>query len=850
MITLTPNRRLSAFLVQQYDNLQAKQGLQSWLSAEIYPLEIWLMQIWDLCLDHNFAFYKPLLSIKQQQLLFEQIVQADQASTHLLRINATAQNALQAWGFIAQWRISLDKLAAYAEYHADSAALHKWLAHYLAWLAEHGYVDFNLMVTSIIDNIDVIATILPQKICLRGFNELTPQYAKLFALLRERGLQISTENLSVTNAKVTKIGVHDTDAELNSAVQWIATQLADDPNQTFGVVIPDLAQRRDRVHNYFSAQFPKHWLNISAPKSLLSYSLINTALLILKLANYVVDYNDFSALLRSPFIANFSGGAASRAILDRYLRKNLEAQFTFDHLLAFLPPEQELREYILKFSELVKTLQGKHTTYYWVNKIQELLLAWGWPGERLGFSQNAFIQALSKDDADLLSCWQDLLAEYTSLENILPKHTFAEAMQYLRRFALETPFAPAETGLTKIHVLGLLEAEGLVFDHLWICGMSRDQWPPAANPNPFIPLELQREYDLPHSSAQRELAMAKKYTNTLQLGGRHNVTFCYPEVIDDNHVAPSNLIAHLPVLTLPDFAQKKTLLPLQLEQWFDPFTTPPVSAYASGGTRVLQLQAQCPFKANAEIRLKALELEEPSTILTPDKRGSLVHAVLETFWRTCTSHAQLVAYEVQELQTTLTQVIQTVLQQWQVRLPQTLTNNYIMLEAHRLYNLIANWLEYEKARPAFIVHQVEQKTLITIGPLQINMQIDRIDQIDGQLAIIDYKTGVTQLYTWSKDNVYEPQLQIYATAAGPNVSAVAFAALVPSWIKFKGIAADYDLLPNVIVDHDWPQLLTQWSQQLEDVARDFMSGNALVDPFDPKVCRNCKLQAFCRIYEQ
>ncbi len=173
-----------------------------------------------------------------------------------------------------------------------------------------------------------------------------------------------------------------------------------------------------------------------------------------------------------------------------------------------------------------------------------------------------------------------------------------------------------------------------------------------------------------------------------------------------------------------------------------------------------------------------------------------------------------------------------------------------MLEAHRLYNLLMNWLAYEKTRPPFVVHELEQKKIVNIGGLQINMQIDRVDVVDGQLVIIDYKTGATQLYAWSKDTVYEPQLQIYALGTKGNVVAVAFAALIPNFIKFKGVAAEDDLLPNVIVVTEWQELLQTWSQQLEAVALDFITGQAQVAPYDSKVCRHCKLQALCRVYEQ
>ena len=51
---------------------------------------------------------------------------------------------------------------------------------------------------------------------------------------------------------------------------------------------------------------------------------------------------------------------------------------------------------------------------------------------------------------------------------------------------------------------------GLRFDHLWVMGLHHEAWPQSANPNPFLPIALQREHKLPHSSADRELEFAAK----------------------------------------------------------------------------------------------------------------------------------------------------------------------------------------------------------------------------------------------------------------------------------------------------------------------------------------------------
>jgi hypothetical protein len=66
-----------------------------------------------------------------------------------------------------------------------------------------------------------------------------------------------------------------------------------------------------------------------------------------------------------------------------------------------------------------------------------------------------------------------------------------------------------------IQILGLLEAAGQPFDALWVTGLAAERWPAAAQPNPLLPASWQRERNVPHSTAARELAYAQAITAQL-----------------------------------------------------------------------------------------------------------------------------------------------------------------------------------------------------------------------------------------------------------------------------------------------------------------------------------------------
>src|SRR5690606_18807517 len=77
---------------------------------------------------------------------------------------------------------------------------------------------------------------------------------------------------------------------------------------------------------------------------------------------------------------------------------------------------------------------------------------------------------------------------------------------------------------------------------------------------------------------------------------------------------------------------------------------PLINEEVKGGSAVFKLQAACPFRAFAELRLGARELRQADIGLDAMARGSLMHRVLEKVWHALDSHAQLIAIDASQLQ--------------------------------------------------------------------------------------------------------------------------------------------------------------------------------------------------------
>jgi RecB family exonuclease len=183
-------------------------------------------------------------------------------------------------------------------------------------------------------------------------------------------------------------------------------------------------------------------------------------------------------------------------------------------------------------------------------------------------------------------------------------------------------------------------------------------------------------------------------------------------------------------------------------------------------------------------------------------------------------------------------------------------------ERTRLAATLDDWVrEGELAREAFVVVAAEQSIPLALDALQLSLRIDRIDRLPGgALAIIDYKTGRTGTpLRWFDPRPQAPQLALYllahrAAEPATAVSALAYAAVRAGEARWSGLAADALAWPKLgTVDAltrgriaDWAAAADYWRAALGAIAREFVAGQAAVRPRSG-VCRNCGLQALCRV---
>lgn len=856
MLRLTPNQRMAGFLQSQTTN---DQDL-------IFPLSIWLETQYRELSKCDPTQWPSLLSANEQRLLWEKQIAGSEWGETLLRTSNVARLAADAWNDIHHWAL-LDQELKEAPATEELSAYLNWSTEYQALCIQRHWIDFagaiDLLKEAILDN----KMILPSKIEWVGFDEFSPQMKGLIEALNKRQVQMQFSSLlSPFDEKraILRIAAEHIDAENRLMIQMAKKWLDNHPAASIALVVPDLEMKREELVRLCTELLLPNSFNIAAPVSLGKYPLIKAAVLALSFGVGEINLEAFSQFLRLPFFAGYLSEMCQRAMIDIRLREWGQEAFSWRALLSKLDYEgnrdpglmaKTLLTSLKTADEYRSQLTGKRSAKSWCFLMNQWLEAMGWPGDR----------TLNSHEYQIHQQWKTLLSQYAQMDRVLGDHGYLEGLGFLTRLAVDTPFLPQSPN-APIQVLGVLEAAGIPFDYLWISGMHRDAWPSDPNPNPFIPISLQRAKDMPRCSAARELRVAERLTEQLSLGAKE-VIFSFSKTVDEQLRAVSPLIAHFPEVSqdylgmIPPSYLKAVSKMITLKNFGDLNERAPkieASSRSLGGTRLLKLQAACPFRAFAEIRLNAKPLPTVHSGLNPAERGEIVHQVLLAFWNKVEDQTALIQLSEAELDRTIEEAMDLVFTTWIERRPRILTAHYSLLEKKRIHRLMRNFIALETTRPFFKVVAKEIEKNVLLGPLQIKIRIDRIDRLENdEDVLLDYKTGQTAISDWFGERPRDPQLPLYCVTHDSNPAGVAFGSLKPEGAEFQGLSKFEACLPGVKTldktkrfgsESTWEEQRTVWETTLTSLAKDFSDGVANVDPRDGNAtCRLCSLKSLCRV---
>ena len=866
---VTPNRRLALALKREFDDAQARRGLSAWEAADILPLPAFVERAYEDALYSGQAAALPILLAPAQELaLWENIIRGSAAGEALLAVPETARLACEAWQLAHAWRL-VPKLKNFP-LNEDGKAFQEWALRYERATRRERLIDSARLVDLVVATWDSAAIRKPKSLVCYGFDIVTPQQAGLLAGIETAGCKVVCARLQSRDGVAQRTACKDAHDEIRRAATWARARLEAGGNQRIGVVVPELARQRAAIVRNFSATMAPDYalpgaaryvppFNVSLGPALASYPLVNAAFLVLELAGREMEFERVSRLLHSPFLAGGEAELAPRARLDAQLRKRAEPVVTLERLLTLIARDGArcpiLAQLLSTLAEFRKArLFGAQSPSAYAKALSEALARVGFPGAR----------SLDSAEYQTLKKWHEVVAAFAALDRVVPRVGYADAVSRLRRMAADTLFQP-ETPEVPIQILGVLEAAGMEFDHLWVMGLSDAAWPPGPRPNPFLPIELQRAVKIPHGSAAESLELARRLTGEW-LVCADEVVLSYPQREDDRELKPSPLIVDVPeqALPLPEYASYRDVVHLARALESSPDSQAPLlekTAEVSGGTAVIKDHAACPFRAYALHRLGAESLQAPHTGLDAMERGTLVHRVLAQVWAHLKTRDALDTINAADLEALLKSAAEAAVARIKRDRPTTLSGRFAEIEKQRLARLARAWLEHEKTRGGFTVVATEDKRHIKIGGLELNARLDRVDELEsGERIVIDYKTSAPSAGAMLGERPDEPQLPLYLIAAESAAAAVAFAQVKAGAMKFSALARDGDMLPGVKAYAEsfyrdrygsWQEVIDAWRADLARIAAGFEGGDARVDPRQyPQTCRYCDAKPFCRIYER
>jgi probable DNA repair protein len=873
---VTGNSRLAASLLQQYQQRAIDEGLQVWQTPNIQSWNIWLRQTWEEAVfDGLIESPELLLTDVQEQYVWESVIESSSAS--VLRKEATAKKASEAWQQLINWR--LDRSSIDLDANEDTQAFKLWAEEFERQCDEQGWLPASRMAEQLVQCFNKNADNFGEQIILLGFDELTPLQLALCAAINEtRGntsgsvkwKQLAQDEHEEHTA--VRLACTDNADEIRALARWIRRRLQQQADVQIGVVVPDLAcHRSGLIRTLTEYLVPRNLLaegdetvpwNISLGLPLKDYPVIETAFSVLDLVGGSFLLEDLAPLLISPYLAGAAGEVGSRALLDRKLRDIGEQKVSLKNLCWLAGNTDQpwhspqLAKHICELVELTKKIPGTASSADWVKWFTEILISIGWAKDRdINAAEYQAMEALHK-----------LLARFSGLQAVSGRLSYSRALGMLKRLAHSQIFQPrSET--SSIQILGLYEAIGMQFDALWVMDLHDSNWPASPQPNPFIPLSLQRELSMPHADQARELAIAQRISERL-LSAAPDVVMSYPLRKGEEQLRVSPLILDLAE------AKKESLEISNETTWSESIqqsaehehlSEDPAPALqqhrASGGSGIFKYQSLCPFRAFAQYRLSAVPLATPQVGLDAMKRGQLFHKVLELFWRDVRDLKTLNSLNEGALGQKLDAVIVQAIDEMAEHNPEIFSPRFRQIESSRLKQLSQQWLEIEKQRADFKVTDCEKEVMLEVNDIDVHLWIDRIDKLaDGRRVVIDYKTGLVSPSQWFGDRPEEPQLPLYSMVEGENVCAVLFSQLRASDMKFSGVVEEEGLIPDLPpsrnpqlkeVTEQWPQVLDDWKLTINQLAEDFRSGKADVDPKNASTCKSsyCELSGLCRIDE-
>ncbi len=823
---LTPNDRLAKEFANSYDRYQHSKGKSSWESPDVKSLSNHLKAQF---LDH-IDTEKETIQLMSRKKLFARLFTIVPKNLHSLM-----NQAIDAIDLIHKYEVDVDH---YQSLSFKSKIVIDW---YKRALREDN-TSF-LLESQLASFLKTLRVGQKKPIVLYQFDHLTPaeksyldhyqsdQPVTLCNSSNIEGQLTTTKKITISStnkeSQQSALQCSSFAEEIVQATKWAVTTKDEDQNSTIGIVIPSLATRHEQISSQIASGLDplkgshSERFNISSGQPLSKHAIWKHAILFLRASRENLTRSEINILVNSKFF-NSEELAHILELCQPDFDKNVELQ-----------AKNALETHKLS-SELLKPEKRnpqKQELTEWLREVTKLLELAGWP-------------CLEQLQTFEYQAYEAIRRELTLLEELrLTEHiNFESTLELLQAMFENTLHAP-ERQTQDIQVLGLIESIGLSFTHLWICEMDENNFPSRSNHNPFIPMEIKKQYGMPRADQEGELLFANTLVESWT-NNSHQVNYSYNCNQNDTFISKSPLIRQVTESTssleTPDFHSWFEATSQRLVQTSD-FKGPQFKDHSiSSGLTMLKDQLNCPFKAFAINRLNLTPKHKSTNFPQALERGIAVHDVLAKLLSKCRTQKDVIEITEAQIEKITAEVV--------ARLFESAPDIFRSRETERISKVMTKWIDLEAQRNPFQIIGLEKPFTIRLAGIEFSVRADRIDKLTEGLILIDYKTGRVNLSKAKSDNLKEPQLATYALAVDGLVGAFYAQLNNEEEIKILGISADLEFGDKIATSAscDWENEQSSWTKQLNQAAKDFVEGKADISPTNG-YCVHCHLASLCRV---
>jgi probable DNA repair protein len=825
---VTANRRLARELSRHYAEQQVDCGKLAWLTPPVFYWRDWLGRLLDAAASPD--RYLRRLDRASASILWEKCL-AKRMPDGLIAFGGVVRQAEQAWQRVVEWQVPLNELAAAAR-SQDERLFAAAAGEFRDLITRNRWVDGACLAGAVAELLRAEPELASGRVIFAGFSRMTPAAEIVAAALREAGSEVSIRPAASPPAPVAVASFETEAAELRAAGAWAREILSGNASARIGIVCPGLESASEHYGRLICEGLAPGWqfaaarhtsvVNVSYGRRLSEYPTVAVALLALRWVCQGLAGREVSILLRSRNLGGLDYGDRSR--LELLLRRFPDRAWTAGSLLAAVGGSRESAgaEDFLGFVKQVdqfKSMAGESgSPADCARRLDEFLSAVGWPGP----------EPLDSVGYQLVNRWRELLNEFARVASVQSSMTLFEAVSRVGSMAGDNVWQPeADTG--PVQVLGVLEAAGLEFDHLWITGLDASQWPPPARPAAFLSNSLQRKYQMPDASPEAALEDAWTVMQQL-LGSASDAVVSWSRRRDDSELMASPLLERLGVVAYtgpddPGWIVRAAAGRARVETVVDD-AGPPVAdgEMVRGGAYTVQKQHVEPFRAFVEGRLGVRRADSFSYGLSASQRGDIVHNALHNLLAEKPDQARLGAWTAEERIRRIGAAIDAALVPHQ-RAANDVLNRLISIERTRLQRLLQNFIEAELGREPYSVAGLEESAELVREGVRLGLRVDRVDRLDdGRLAIIDYKTGQPGNFRNRDGELKEVQLVVYAEAIEGDIGGIAYINLDSRRILPRVAGAGWGA-----EEQGWNETLAGWREEVRRSIRALADGDLRIN---------------------